>query len=813
VNRASAGSAGASVAVELRVLGGLELSMPSAAAAADLLARHKPLALLFFLVLGDPAGARRDTLLEQFWPESDAERARSSLRQAVYQLRRVLGAGVVVGRGELLCVPPGALRCDAVEFERALARGDAAGALAAYRGDLVPGFHVDGAPGFERWLEERRVGLHQAAVAAAQALADAAQRADDLPAALQWSGRAVELAPEAEPAVRRLLALLDRSGDRVGAVRAYEAFARRLRDVAGVEPAPDTAALVAVMRGDAAPVVVAALDPRRVLVTAFDAATAHEALASFAGLVADVVARGVARLEGLEVVPPAAAPAAAEGDADRLSGLARARLAAVQVAAATVVTGTCALAEGQLVVQGWIADVGDARETRVLTALGPVRAPVDRPLVAAEALAAEAQASLARLLEPRVVHVRAAARAPSYEAHRAYVEGMGRFVDGDWRDALQHFARSATHDASYALPPIVSAIAHWNLAELPAAEDAVQRALPLAAHAGPFERATLDMVRAWLGGDWAAAYEAVRRQTELAPGSIAAVQLAEEARRRNRPREALRLLAALDPARGELRGWVFYWVVTAQALHMVGEHVRELEVARRARALHPESTHALRLEVHARAALGDVPGVLACLDESLATTARAEPRPGTLMREAALELRAHGHAPDDADALLAQSLAWLEELPDEERVQPAVRRATARALHDVGAWDRAAEAFTALAGDTVAVADCGAVHHPHLQAHLDHGHLGVLALRRSDGAEAARLDALLASARGPQRFGSTHYWRAAMAAWRGERDAAVRLLRRAFADGLPYEPFVHADPQLAPLRGTPEFDALLAPRG
>jgi hypothetical protein len=52
-----------------------------------------------------------------------------------------------------------------------------------------------------------------------------------------------------------------------------------------------------------------------------------------------------------------------------------------------------------------------------------------------------------------------------------------------------------------------------------------------------------------------------------------------------------------------------------------------------------------------------------------------------------------------------------------------------------------------------------------------------------------------------------------MAARRGEREAAVRLLRRAFADGLPYEPFVHADPHLAPLRGTREFDALLAPKG
>src|SRR5690606_26389404 len=109
------------------------------------------------------------------------------------------------------------------------------------------------------------------------------------------------------------------------------------------------------------------------------------------------------------------------------------------------------------------------------------------------------------------------------------------------------------------------------------------------------------------------------------------------------------------------------------------EHAQELDVARRARELHPESPLALRLELHARAALGDVPGVMSCVHDSLVTPARQAPRPGTLMREAALELRAHGHDGEAADALLAQSLAWYEELPDEERERPAVRRAIARA--------------------------------------------------------------------------------------------------------------------------------------
>jgi tetratricopeptide (TPR) repeat protein len=468
------------------------------------------------------------------------------------------------------------------------------------------------------------------------------------------------------------------------------------------------------------------------------------------------------------------------------------------------------VAGDELVVHGWIGDVGSGR---VLRALGPARAPLGSPLTAIAALRDEACTSLAQQLESRILHVRAATRAPTYEAHGAYVEGQARFVDGDWRGALRHLESAAASDATYALPLIVSAIARWNLGELAAAEAAVERARPLIAGAGPFERALLDMVRAWLAGDWGAAYDAVRRQAELAPGSIATFGMAEEARRRNRPRETLRLLGTLDPSRGEMRGWIFYWVVTAQALHMLGEHARELEAARRARTLFPESALALRLEVHALAALGDVPGVRACIEESLATPARQEPRPGTLMREAAHELRAHGHADGAADALLQESLAWYEELPDDERERPAVARATARARYDVGDWSGATAAFGALAGDRVTVTDCGAVHHPHLQAHLDHGYLGVLAIRRGDMAEAARIDVLLESARGGFLFGSTHYWRAAMAALRGDGTAAARLLRRALAGGLPHEPFIHTDPHFSPVLGTRDFGAILAPRG
>lgn len=809
VKRASSRAEPARSPVALQLLGGLELSGRDASALAELCSRPKPLAVLAYLALADGTGVqRRDKLLALFWPESDAERARASLRQAVYQLRRGLGAEALTARGEDVGLSAGALACDAADFQRRIADGDPAGALALYRGDLLPGFFVDGAPGFQRWLDERRRQLRDLASSAARALVDAAEQADDVAGALAWSRRAVALAPEDEPSVRRLIALLQRAGDRAAAVRAYDAFAQHVREHYALEPSADTTALVSAMRGGGGPTgttpsatpdapVTAALDARRVLVAVFENATGLAALDPFGRLLADAVAQGITQLDGVQAVPLSEVPASS-------------RHAAEEAGAATVVSGTYYAAGDELVVQGWL---GDVRTGRALRALGPARAPLASPLAAVEALRDEACTGLALQLETRVLHVRATGRAPSYEAHRAYVEGHIRFVDGDWRGALAHLERATARDATYALPLVVSAIAHWNLGALAEAESAVARAAPLVHGAGPFERALLDMVRAWLAGDWGAAYEAVRRQSELAPESIASFAMAEEARRRNRPREALRLLAALDPSRGAMRGWIFYWVVMAQAQHVLGEHGRELETARRARALHPESPMALRLETHARAALGDVPGVLACIDESLATPARQEPRPGTLMREAAHELRAHGHAGAAADALLRQSLAWYEELPRDERARPAVQRATARARHDVGDWEGATAAFSALAGGEVVVADCGAIHHPHLQAHLDHGYLGVLAIRRGDVAGAARIEALLEHARGGHLFGSTHYWRAAMAALRGDVAAATRLLRRAFAGGMPHEPFIHSDPHFAAVRDTPAFAAVLAPRG
>src|SRR2546428_14059641 len=80
----------------------------------------------------------------------------------------------------------------------------------------------------------------------------------DLTAAGIWARRALKLAPHDEAQLRRLLTLLDQLGDRAGALRAYDGFARRLAAEFEAQPAAETEALLAAIRARAPAAVPAA---------------------------------------------------------------------------------------------------------------------------------------------------------------------------------------------------------------------------------------------------------------------------------------------------------------------------------------------------------------------------------------------------------------------------------------------------------------------------------------------------------------------------------------------------------------------------
>jgi serine/threonine-protein kinase len=230
----------------LRTLGGLDLESRDGLDVQPLLRQPKRMALLVLLAHGGECGhLRRDTLVGLLWPESDQARGRQALRQSLYVIRKALGLDLFEARGDAeLGIRTDVLSCDAVEFERLARTGDSEAAMRWYRGELLPGFFLNDAVEFERWLETERLRLRRLAAGCCWNLAEQNRAADDVAAAGQWARRAADLTPFDEGAVDRLIAFLDQIGDRAGALRAFDHFERRLQEEYAAEPSPETLALI-----------------------------------------------------------------------------------------------------------------------------------------------------------------------------------------------------------------------------------------------------------------------------------------------------------------------------------------------------------------------------------------------------------------------------------------------------------------------------------------------------------------------------------------------------------------------------------------
>lgn len=232
--------------IELCILGSTEIRREDGTLEHSFLTGSKRLGLLTYLALARPrAYHRRDQLLPLFWPERGQKRARNALSNMLYHIRRALGDEVLMSRGtEEIGVNTDRLWCDAVAFEDALNQHRAEMALDLYRGDLLEGFHVPNASSeFEHWLDAERERLRTQATDAAWTLSEEAEQANDWRSARAWARKAVGFTPFSEEAHRRLMALLNRTGDRAAALEVYEEFVSRLQQEWDLEPSSELTAL------------------------------------------------------------------------------------------------------------------------------------------------------------------------------------------------------------------------------------------------------------------------------------------------------------------------------------------------------------------------------------------------------------------------------------------------------------------------------------------------------------------------------------------------------------------------------------------
>ena len=224
------------VTLELRLLGppaihlaGIEISPPT----------RKSLALLAYLAL--EGSQSRGKLADLLWSDLDEDGARKNLRKELFRLRGSPLEPFIhtpEDRVELIGV-----QVDARRFATSTEAEDA-NALEHHHGGLLEGFNVSGAIGFEDWLEaarERFSGLlGRALVHRVRAL----ELGGDLRAAVQTQQRLVALDALQESATRELMRLHAKLGDRVAALEAFDRFEQILKSELGLQPLPETIALV-----------------------------------------------------------------------------------------------------------------------------------------------------------------------------------------------------------------------------------------------------------------------------------------------------------------------------------------------------------------------------------------------------------------------------------------------------------------------------------------------------------------------------------------------------------------------------------------
>ena len=232
--------------IRLRVLGAMDLRGSADQELRAVLAQPKRAALLAYLALATPRGPhRRDTLLALFWPEQDAEHARNALSQAVHFLRRSLGAeALVTANGDGLGLGWKDFWCDANAFEETLDTGRPSEAVELYRGDLLEGFHVADAPGFEQWLETERARLGSRYEKAVEGVAEERQTAGDWEGAIRGWRRLAGRDPYNSRVALRLMRALAAAGDPAGAVQQARVHDALLREELDIAPDPEIGALV-----------------------------------------------------------------------------------------------------------------------------------------------------------------------------------------------------------------------------------------------------------------------------------------------------------------------------------------------------------------------------------------------------------------------------------------------------------------------------------------------------------------------------------------------------------------------------------------
>ncbi|MFN8489018.1 MAG: BTAD domain-containing putative transcriptional regulator [Caldilineaceae bacterium] len=219
-------------------------------------------ALLTYLAVEAAQAHSRTALTALLWPDYTETSARGSLRQALYQLRQIIGdeestpAFLLITRQTLQFNPDAPYQCDVTAFGDCLQHcashvhaqlaqcptclAQLRQAVELYQGEFLAGFAIADSAGFEEWRRGKQEQFHLQVLDALTILADADEVAGAWEQAQQSARRQLTLEPWREEAHRQLMRLLVRQGQRAAAVAQYHTCRQILQTELGVEPSAAT---------------------------------------------------------------------------------------------------------------------------------------------------------------------------------------------------------------------------------------------------------------------------------------------------------------------------------------------------------------------------------------------------------------------------------------------------------------------------------------------------------------------------------------------------------------------------------------------
>lgn len=207
----------------------------------------KAIALIAYLVCRPQIAHSRDSLAALFWGSFPEAKARQSLRQVLYSLRRGLGdaaqKSLVADLQTITFFPSPHFHVDILEFERQIASGNHQSAVKLYQGTLLDGITIDDCPEFDEWLFLARDRTAQHMVGALQGAIDGCLAEGRSAEAIELGLRFVVIDPLNEGAYRRLMRAYAAQGELDAVGRYYRQCRTVLQRELGVEPAAKTTAL------------------------------------------------------------------------------------------------------------------------------------------------------------------------------------------------------------------------------------------------------------------------------------------------------------------------------------------------------------------------------------------------------------------------------------------------------------------------------------------------------------------------------------------------------------------------------------------